>query len=149
MLLMFIPGLGLYTIPGFDVVRFGWSEPLPVWIEITAMALHLPAFVFIGWVMRENTYLSRVEKIADERGQQVITTGPYALVRHPMYSAVIVLVCAVPVALGSRIGLIPAVFMVVLLMVRTYLEDRMLYKESPGYAEYTKITRYRLIPGTW
>ena len=88
MLLMFIAGFGIYIIPGFDVVRFGWSEPLPVGVEILAMVMHVPGFVFIGWVMHENTYLSRVVKITAERGHQVITTGPYALVRHPMYSAV-------------------------------------------------------------
>lgn len=149
MLLMFIVGIGIYIVPGFDVVRFGWSEPLPVWVEILAMVLHIPSFMFLGWVMHTNTYLSRVVKIAHERGHHVITTGPYAIVRHPMYSAVIVMVFAVPVALGSRFGLIPAVLMVVLLLVRTYFEDRTLHTELPGYPEYAKETRYRLIPGIW
>ena len=108
LLLIFIAGFALYVVPGFDVLRFGWSEPLPVWIEILAMVVHVPGFLFIVWVMRENTYLAMVVKIAAERGHHGITTEPYALVRHPMYSAVIVLVFAVPIALGSRFGLIPA-----------------------------------------
>ena len=149
MLLMLIPGLAIYIIPGFDIYRFGWSEPLPVWIEIIAMVIHLPGFVFIGWVMRENTFLSPVVKIDDERGHQVITTGPYARVRHPMYSAVIVLALAVPVALGSRFGLIPAALTAALLIARTVLEDRALHRELPGYPEYTKQTPFRLVPGIW
>jgi len=149
MSLFFIAGIGLYIVPGFDVVRYEWSEALPVWMEILAMILHLPCFLFIGWVMRENTFLSVVVKIDDERGHQVITTGPYALVRHPMYSAVIILLFAVPMALGSRFGLIPAVLLVVMIIVRTYFEDRTLHTELSGYTEYTKQTRYRLLPGIW
>jgi len=147
--LMFIPGMGIYLVPGFDVMRFGWSESLPVWIELVAMLVHVPCFMFILWVMRENTFLSQVVKIDKERGHHVITTGPYALVRHPMYSAVIVLMFAVPIALGSRFGLIPSVLAAALIIVRTYLEDRTLQKELPGYLDYMNRTRCRLIPGIW
>jgi protein-S-isoprenylcysteine O-methyltransferase Ste14 len=147
--LLFIAGIGLYIIPGFDVVRYKWSQPLPVWMEVLAMVIHLPCFMFLGWVMRENTFLSLVVKIDDERGHHVITTGPYALVRHPMYTAVIVLLFAVPVALGSRFGLIPTALLSVLMIVRTHFEDRTLHAELPGYPEYAKQTHYRLIPGIW
>ena len=149
MLLFFIVGIGLYLIPGFDVVRYEWSEPLPVWMKILAMLVHLPCFVFLGWIMRENTYLSQVVKIDEERGHKVITTGPYALVRHPMYTVVIILLFAVPIALGSRFALIFALFLTVLLIVRTYLEDRTLHTELAGYPEYARRTIYRLIPGIW
>ena len=149
MLLFFIAGIGLYLIPGFDVVRYEWSEPLPVWMKILAMLIHLPCFVLLGWVMRENTYLSQVVKIDITRGHQVITTGPYALVRHPMYTIVIILLFAVPVALGSRYALILALFLTVLLILRTYLEDRTLHAELTGYEEYAKETPYRLIPRLW
>lgn len=149
MLLFFISGIALYIVPGFDVVRYEWSERLPVWMRVFAIALHLPCFVMLGWVMRENTYLAQVVKIDKERGHQVITTGPYELVRHPMYTIVIVLLFAVPVALGSRYALIVAVFLTVLLIVRTYLEDRTLQVELPGYSEYATHTLYRLIPGVW
>ena len=144
-----IAGIGLYIIPGFDVVRYKWNEPFPVWLEILAMTAHLPCFVILGWVMRENTYLSLVVKIDNARGHQVITTGPYALVRHPMYTAVIALLFAVPIALGSPYGLIPAAILTLLLLVRTYFEDRTLQAELPGYPEYIKQTKYRLIPGVW
>ncbi len=149
MLLFFIAGIGLYLIPGFDVVRYEWSEPLPVWMRILAMLVHLPSFLFLAWVMRENTYLSQVVKIDKDRGHQVVTTGPYALVRHPMYTVVIVLLFAVPVALGSRFALILALFLTLLLIIRTYFEDRTLHAELEGYPEYAKQTRYRLIPGIW
>ena len=149
MSLFYVAGLGIYIVPGFDVVRYEWSNPLPVWMEITAMVVHLPCFLFIGWVMQENTFLSPVVKIDERREHQVITTGPYELVRHPMYSAVIVLLFAVPVGLGSRFGLIPAAFLAVLLIVRTHLEDRTLHAELPGYPEYAKQTPSRLIPGIW
>jgi len=149
MLLFFIAGLGLYIVPGFDVVRYDWSESLPLWMKILAMLIHLPCFVLLGWVMRENTYLAQVVKIDKARGHQVITTGPYALVRHPMYTIIIILLFAVPVALGSRFALFLAVFLTVLLIVRTYLEDRTLHAELQGYPEYAKQTRYKLIPGLW
>ena len=149
MLLFFIAGIGLYLIPGFDVLRYEWSEPLPVWMRVLAMLVHLPCFLFLNWVMHENTFLSQVVKIDKDRDHQVVTTGPYALVRHPMYTVVIVLLFAVPVALGSRFALILAVFLTLLLIIRTYLEDRTLHTELEGYPEYAKQTQYRLIPGIW
>lgn len=149
MALFLIAGIALYLIPGFDVVRYGWSEPLPLWMRLAAMLVHLPCFVLLGWVMRENTYLSQVVKIDAKRGHHVITTGPYALVRHPMYSVMIVLLFAVPVALGSRYALILAAFLTGLLVVRTYFEDRTLHAELPGYPDYAAQTSYRLVPGVW
>ena len=149
MLLFFIAGIALYLVPGFDVVRYGWSAPLPLWMKVIAVFIHIPCFVLLGWVMRENTYLAQVVKIDKQRGHQVITTGPYALVRHPMYTVIIILLFAVPVALGSRYALMLAVFLTALLVVRTYLEDRTLHDELEGYSEYAKQTRYRLMPGIW
>jgi len=149
MTLFFIAAFALYIIPGFDVLRYQWSESLPTWMEATAIIIHLPCFLLLGWVTRENTYLSQVVKIDDARGHKVITTGPYAFVRHPMYTIIIILLFAVPIALGSRFGLIPAVFLTVLLIVRTHFEDRTLHGELTGYAEYAKQTPYRLIPGIW
>ncbi len=149
MAIFFIAGISLYIVPGFDVVRYGWSEPLPLWLKIVAFTIHIPCFIGLGWVMRENTYLAQVVKIDEQRGHQVITTGPYALVRHPMYAIVIILLFAVPVALGSRYALILSVFLTLLLIIRTYLEDRTLHDELDGYAAYAKQTPYRLIPGIW
>lgn len=149
MVLMIPVGMGLFVIPGLDLFRFGWSRALPLWLESGAMVLHLPCFALIGRVMRENTFLARVVENDDTRGQRVITTGPYAIVRHPMYAAVIPLVVAMPLTLGSRWGLIPAALMAALLIFRTVLEDRTLHRELTGYPEYAGETRYRLIPSLW
>ena len=147
--LLYLAGIGMYVVPGFDVRRFAWSEPLPLWLELLAMVLFVPGFLWLRAVMKENTYLSHVVKLDEARHHHVITTGPYALVRHPMYCAVIVLVFAFPVALGSRWGLVPAGLLSAVLLVRTAMEDRTLHRELPGYPEYAAKTRYRLIPGIW
>lgn len=149
MLLFFVAAIALYIVPGLDVMRYAWSEPFPLWIRISAMLMHLPGFALLSWVMKENTYLSQVVKIDKARGHQVITTGPYAVVRHPMYTIAMVLLFAIPVALGSRYALILAALLALLLIVRTYFEDRILLSELEGYPEYAKQTRYRLIPGVW
>lgn len=149
MLLMIVVGAAVLIVPGLDVVRFAWTERLPLAIEIVALAIHVPCFMLVGAVMRENTYLSPVVKIDVARGHEVITTGPYAIVRHPMYAAVIPTILAMPLALGSRWGLVPAGLLAVLLIVRTVLEDRTLHAELRGYAEYAQVTRFRLIPGIW
>ena len=147
--LFFIAGIGLYLVPGFDVMRYGWSEAFPVWIRVVAMIVHIPSFLSYGWVMRENTYLAQVVKIDKERGHHVITPGPYALVRHPLYTVAIILLFATPIALGSRYALILSSLLTILLIVRTYLEDHTLHRELDGYAKYARQTRYRLLPGIW
>ena len=149
MLIFFVTAISLYLVPGFDVVRFNWSEPLPLWLRIVAMVIQVPCFILFAWVLRENTFTSQVVKIDKARGHQVITTGPYAIVRHPMYTVAIILLFVLPVALGSRYALILALILMVLLVIRTYLEDRTLHDELDGYIEYAEKTRYRLVPGIW
>lgn len=83
--------------------------------------------------MKENTYLSRIVEVQKERGHSVITTGPYKYVRHPMYVGVIIMFFFTPLALGSIYGLIPALLLIVLIVIRTYKEDRMLHRELQGY----------------
>lgn len=149
MSLFLLAAIALYLVPGFDVVRYGWSTALPDWMKFLAMLIHIPCFAALGWIMRENTYLAQVVKIDHARDHKVITTGPYALVRHPMYSVVIVLLFALPVALGSRYALLLSLLLTLLLIVRTYLEDRTLHRELAGYEEYAGQTRFRLFPGIW
>ncbi len=97
--------------------------------------------------MKENTYLSHFVEI--QEGHTVITTGPYQYIRHPMYLAIILYSLTLPLALGSLYGLIPGGLLVLLIIIRTALEDRTLHNELAGYQEYASRVRYRLVPGLW
>ncbi len=134
-----------FSIPGFDR-RFGWSHvPLPCVVIADVIVL-----VGYGWfilVLKENSYASRVVEV--EQGQRVVTTGPYSIVRHPMYLGVLIMFFSTPVALGSWWALVPAVPLVAVLVARIRNEERLLVKELEGYKDYTQATRYRLIPGAW
>jgi protein-S-isoprenylcysteine O-methyltransferase Ste14 len=140
--------LAFLVIPGLDAVRFQWSI-VPMAVKIFCFILIAVSFIWIGLVMKENTYLSRVVEIQTERGHKVITTGPYKFVRHPMYVATLVLLFCFPPALGSLYGLIPVFFAAITVVIRTHLEDKTLHKELEGYVEYAEKTKYRLIPGIW
>ena len=134
-----------FVLPGFDH-RFGWSD-VPVWAVILADVLVLIGYFTFLLVMRENRYLSRIVEVA--QGQQVISSGPYAVVRHPMYVGVTVMYLASPVALGSWWALLPALLIVPILVARILNEEQVLAQELPGYTEYMQKTRYRLLPGLW
>jgi protein-S-isoprenylcysteine O-methyltransferase Ste14 len=99
--------------------------------------------------MLENKFFSGVVRIQKDRGHTVVSTGPYAWVRHPGYAGTLGVYLVTPLLLDSRWAFIPAVMLVVALVVRTALEDRTLQKELPGYKEFTQKTRYRLIPWIW
>ncbi len=138
-------GLAAYILPGLDH-RLGWSE-VPLWLVLPAQVMVLLAYGLIVLVLRENSYASRVVKVMP--GQTVISTGPYAVVRHPMYVGSNLLVLFSPLALGSYWAL-PAFLAIVPLMIWRILdEERLLMKELPGYAEYREKTRYRLLPHVW
>jgi protein-S-isoprenylcysteine O-methyltransferase Ste14 len=99
--------------------------------------------------MAVNPYFELSVRIQDDRDHRVIKSGPYRIVRHPGYAAQALSLVATPLILGSWWGLVPAAVLVVVLMIRTALEDRTLRNELPGYAEYTEQTRYRLLPHVW
>ena len=136
------------VIPGFDAVRYQWSH-VPVWAKVACFILLAGSFLWISWIMKENTFLSRFVEIQEERGHKVINTGPYRFIRHPMYIGATILLLSLPVALGSLYALIPTAFCVIFIIIRTVLEDKTLHKELEGYVEYAKKTKYRLIPGIW
>ncbi|MBY8985955.1 MAG: isoprenylcysteine carboxylmethyltransferase family protein [Candidatus Lokiarchaeota archaeon] len=140
--------LAMYILPGFDAVRFHWSS-IPLLINIIGFIGMILAAIFFFLVSRENTYLSRVVEIQKERGHKVITTGPYKIVRHPMYLAVIVLYICHCLALGSLYSLVPCIGLIITIILRIYYEDKKLHEELEGYKEYAKKTRYKLIPGIW
>jgi protein-S-isoprenylcysteine O-methyltransferase Ste14 len=134
-----------YLLPGLDN-RLGWSD-VPVAAVIAADGVFLLSYGLFFLVLRENSYASRVVQV--EETQEVISTGPYAVVRHPMYVAVLGMILSTPIALGSWWALIPALLMVPLLVVRIRGEERLLVTELGGYEEYVRTVRYRLIPGIW
>ncbi len=137
--------LAAFLLPGFDR-RFGWSA-VPWWLVIAADIVVLTAYLLFVRVMRENRYLSRVVEVVPE--QRVIDTGPYAVVRHPMYAAVIPLYLFNPLALGSFWALIPASLLPLIILLRIFNEERVLSQELAGYRKYARRVKYRLIPKVW
>ena len=137
--------LAAYLLPGLDR-RWGWSA-VPAWLVIAADAVVLAAYLLFARVMRENRFLSRT--VGVDHGQVVVRSGPYAIVRHPMYAAVIPLYLAGPLALGSYWALIPAAAIPVVIVLRILDEEKVLCRELEGYGEYRRQVRYRLIPGVW
>ena len=140
--------VGMIVIIGFDAVRFQWSS-VPLWLKIVGFAGFIPVYYIIIAVTAHNTFLSGTVRIQEDRGHKVCTTGPYRIVRHPMYVAIILFVFLTPLALGSFYGLIGSLVVAVIFLIRTLLEDRTLLKELDGYREYAERVRFRLIPGIW
>jgi len=133
---------------GLDGRRFGWSQA-PLWIQAIGAALIVGAFY--GWVgvLRANSFAAVTVRLQKERGQTVISTGPYAVVRHPMYAYAIPLLIGVPSLLGSLWGLFGIVLAIPLLAARTLGEEALLMDGLPGYREYAAKVRFRLLPGVW
>jgi len=148
-----IPLLGIVCIGYFIVVnldggRFHWSS-VPVLAKILGFIGVAFGLIIMFLVMKENAYASKVLRIDKEGGQKVITTGPYAVVRHPMYTGYIIMFFGLTLALGSLYGLIPAVGVAILMMVRIPYEEKLLREGLEGYTEYTEKVKYRLIPKIW
>lgn len=121
----------------------------PAWVIVVGYVLFTVGIVGCFWVLSKNKFAEMTVRIQTERGHKVIDTGPYAIVRHPMYVACFVLFPGIALALGSFWALIPASLVCVILAVRTGLEDRTLQMELDGYKGYASRVRYRLIPGVW
>jgi protein-S-isoprenylcysteine O-methyltransferase Ste14 len=138
----------LFGIAGLDAGRFGWST-MPLAVQVAGYAGFLLAMTVTYWAMAVNPFLATIVRIQDDRGQYVVTAGPYQYVRHPMYSAILIMWPGIALALGSWWALLPAAVIVIVFVIRTSLEDRMLQAELLGYAEYAQHTRYRLVPGVW
>jgi protein-S-isoprenylcysteine O-methyltransferase Ste14 len=134
-----------FFLPGFDR-RYGWSN-VPIGVAIAANLLVFISYIIIFVVFRENSYASRTIHI--EQGQKVISSGPYALVRHPMYVGSILRNTFTPLALGSWVATIPGLLLIPIMIARLLHEERMLAEELEGYKDYMVKTKYRLIPGIW
>ena len=135
----------VFLVPGFDR-RLGWSD-VPVAAVVAADVFVLLGYGLFVLVLRENRYASRVVEV--QEGQQLVTTGPYAVVRHPMYVAIVVMLACTSIALGSYWAALPALLMIAVLIVRIRNEEEVLSRQLQGYTEYMQRTRYRLIPGVW
>lgn len=140
--LMFIAG---FVLAGLDF-RFGWLS-LPQIVSYTAAIAFLLAYLLYAEVLRENTYLSRTIEV--QENQTVIDTGLYGIVRHPMYSATVILFLAMPLVLGSLLSFAVFLFYPLIIAKRIKNEEQVLEAELDGYADYKKKVRYRLIPFVW
>jgi protein-S-isoprenylcysteine O-methyltransferase Ste14 len=140
--------LVLPVVVGLDAVRFGWTH-VGWWALGAGLPLYLAGQVLVTWSMAINPHLEKTVRIQADRGHQVITRGPYALVRHPMYLGVILQSFGAPLMLGSLWAYGPVTATVALFTIRTVLEDRMLRDDLPGYASFAASTRFRLVPGLW
>ena len=141
-LLMFVGG---FILAGLDF-RFGWL-PMPMGVQVGAGVVLLVAYALYAEVMRENAYLSRTVQV--QEGQQVVDTGLYGIVRHPMYSATVLLFLAIPLVLGSWIAFVVFLLYPALLVKRIRNEEAMLSAELAGYQAYMKKVKWRMFPLIW
>ncbi len=140
--------LARYILAGLDL-RNGWTVGFPALAQYAALGVALLSVAFFMWAMSSNAYFSQVVRIQSERGHAVATGGPYRYVRHPSYLAVILFELGLSTLLGSWVAILAAGVCAGLFILRTALEDRTLQAELPGYAEYARRVRYRLVPGVW
>lgn len=134
-----------FVSAGLDF-RFGWTR-VPGWLSWTAVGILLASYALYARVLRENAFLSRTVEV--QQGQRVIDSGPYAVVRHPMYTATIAMCLAIPLILGSWVAFVPMPLYPAILVCRIRGEEALLTAELPGYADYTRRVRWRLVPFLW
>lgn len=139
-----------WIIAGLDRGRLHWSDGVAPWPQAFGLVAVACGFALFLWAMAVNPFFSSVARIQAERGQRVITSGPYGFVRHPGYSAAVLLILCSGVALGSWLA---AAMLIItgmpLLSYRAVTEDRLLHAELPGYADYASRVRWRVLPGIW
>ena len=144
-------GLGGGLIPlvaGLDAL-FDWSPPLSLPVKIQALVFILAGYALGSYALIENRFFSGMVRLQTERGHQVVSSGPYRWIRHPGYTGAMLTYLATPFFLDSRWAFLPVMFITIILVIRTSLEDKVLQDELQGYRDYTKRVRYRLLPGVW
>ena len=135
----------LVIVAGLDH-RFKWSPVFPIWLNIIGIILIAFGYAFAVWALVENRFFSSMVRIQTDRGHTVCDSGPYRIVRHPGYAGNIMPLLGIVLALGSVWTLIPAAVAMIIIVIRTALEDRTLQAELPGYQDYVRRVHYRLIP---
>lgn len=138
-----------FVVMPLDAKRFGWSPEFPLWLKILGGLMLIPALYLIQRAPMDNTYLSTMVRVQEERKQRVVTTGVYGFVRHPLYLGCILMLAGAPLMLGSVIGLVISLIAVVSLMGRSIAEEKLLTSELEGYTDYQRKVRYRLFPFVW
>ena len=147
-MLIFMAALPIWLVAiGLD--RRVHGSDVPLVLQVLGLAMYLLSTAFIMWVFRENSFAAPVVKIQAERHHRVVSSGPYAFVRHPMYSGIMLFFVGVPLLLGSWWGVAIAPAFAVLFAIRARIEERALVEGLPGYADYAERVRYRLVPGLW
>ena len=132
-----------------DVFRYRLLPSPPLALSIVGLALYAFGWWLSAAAMMENSFATTVVRLQEERGHRLVDTGPYRVVRHPMYSGLLPMAFGAPLWLGSYAGAIASIVPCALLAIRIVFEERFLRRELPGYEEYGQRTRYRLIPGVW
>ncbi|WP_372597833.1 isoprenylcysteine carboxylmethyltransferase family protein [Amphritea sp.] len=138
-------GFPMVIVAGLDH-RYHWSPEFPLWLIMTGFILISLGYTFASWALAENRFFSSVVRIQTDRGHVVCDSGPYRFVRHPGYAGNMLALYGIVLALGSVWSLMPAVVASIIAVIRTVLEDRTLQEELPGYRDYARRVRYRLIP---
>jgi len=141
----------IITIPaiaGLDVGRFQWSN-IDVFFAPLGLVLVVISSVILNYAMFVNIHFEPTVRIQKERGHKVISSGPYGIIRHPGYLAGILFAISIPLLIGSVFTFIPVCIYTLLIIIRTWLEDKTLQKELKGYTDYSKHVRYKLLPGIW
>ena len=138
----------LVIVAGLDH-RYGWSPVFPLWLNLLGLALIAIGYAFADWALVENRFFSGMVRIQTDRGHVVCDSGPYRIVRHPGYAGNILALPGIALALSSAWTFIPAAVALIITVLRTALEDRTLQEELPGYRDYARRVRYRLMPGIY
>ncbi len=131
-----------------DAVRFQWSQ-VPFWLQAVGVLVLGCSFLLLFLTFRENPYLSPAVRVQEERGQTVVSTGPYGYVRHPMYSGFVLFAVGTPLVLGSWYGLLLSLALIAMVARRAVLEEDTLRQELTGYDAYMEHVKHRLVPGLW
>ena len=140
---------GTFVVAGLDAIRLGPDIAIPQSAQVTAFFVFALGYGFAFWAIRSNPFFSTFVRIQDDRDHSVVSSGPYALIRHPGYAGVLLAHMALPFALGSSWALVPASIATIFFVARTSREDRTLRDHLAGYREYQARVRWRLLPGVW
>lgn len=146
--LVALGGMFILIVAGLDML-FRWPPEFSLPVKLIALIVIVASYALGAYALIENRYFSGVVRLQTERGHNVVSGGPYRWMRHPGYASAALTYLATPFLLDSAWALIPGVILVILLVIRTRLEDRFLQQNLDGYADYAKRTRFRLIPGIW